>query len=41
MSMWGLLSALYVDPAATKRIDASFRMLLEFLLGLRAPGAAK
>jgi AcrR family transcriptional regulator len=41
MSMWGLLSALYVDPAAAQRIDASFGMLREFLLNLRTPGATQ
>lgn len=38
MSIWGLLSALYVDPKATKQIDASFRVLRQFLENLYVTG---
>ena len=38
MSMWGLLSALYVDPKAAVLIDRSFRMLRQFLESLRDGG---
>ena len=38
MSMWGLLSALYVDPKAAGLIDRSFGMLRQFLESLRDGG---
>lgn len=38
MSIWGLLSALYVDPRAAKQVDASFGVLRQFLEGLHVAG---
>jgi AcrR family transcriptional regulator len=38
MSIWGLLSALYVDPKAAKQIDASFGVLRQFLESLHVAG---
>jgi AcrR family transcriptional regulator len=38
MSIWGLLSALYVDPKAAKHIDASFGVLRQFLESLYVAG---
>jgi AcrR family transcriptional regulator len=40
MSIWGLLSALYVDPKAARQIDASFGLLRQFLQSLCRSGDA-
>lgn len=38
MSIWGLLSALYVDPKAAKVLDSSFDMLRQFIKSLHVEG---